>query len=118
MSPSAIPNGIDANSPSAIPNGTNCATANAEFTYPEPQRPYHVLKQYHSKPTKLRVAGVGAGASGMYTQNLKHLSMPLTAACTGICLAYKMEKMLEAGSWELTLFEKNPHYGGTWYENT
>jgi cation diffusion facilitator CzcD-associated flavoprotein CzcO len=29
-----------------------------------------------------------------------------------------MEQMLEAGSWELTLFEKNPHYGGTWYENT
>ena len=22
------------------------------------------------------------------------------------------------GSWELTLFEKNPHFGGTWYENT
>jgi cation diffusion facilitator CzcD-associated flavoprotein CzcO len=26
--------------------------------------------------------------------------------------------MLEAGTWELTLFEKNPHFGGTWYENT
>jgi cation diffusion facilitator CzcD-associated flavoprotein CzcO len=60
---------------------------------------YRVLSQYHSKPSKLRVAGVGAGA-------------------TGLCLAYKMERMLEAGSWELTLFEKNPHFGGTWYENT
>lgn len=29
-----------------------------------------------------------------------------------------MEKMLAVGSWELTLFEKNPHFGGTWYENT
>jgi len=26
--------------------------------------------------------------------------------------------MLVPGSWELTLFEKNPHFGGTWYENT
>ncbi|KAH8906172.1 FAD/NAD(P)-binding domain-containing protein [Coniochaeta sp. PMI_546] len=61
--------------------------------------PYRVLNQYHSKPTKLRVACVGAGASGM-------------------CLSYKMNKMLVPGSWELTLFEKNPHFGGTWYENT
>jgi cation diffusion facilitator CzcD-associated flavoprotein CzcO len=29
-----------------------------------------------------------------------------------------MERMLPPGSWELTLFEKNEHYGGTWYENT
>ena len=29
-----------------------------------------------------------------------------------------MEKMLEPGSWELTLFEKNAQFGGTWYENT
>jgi cation diffusion facilitator CzcD-associated flavoprotein CzcO len=29
-----------------------------------------------------------------------------------------MERQLEAGSWELTLFEKNSHFGGTWYENT
>lgn len=60
---------------------------------------YSVLKQYHSKPSKLRVACVGAGASGL-------------------CLAYKMERQLVPGSWELTLFDKNPHFGGTWYENT
>jgi len=36
----------------------------------------------------------------------------------GLCLAYKMEKMLRPGTWDLTLFEKNPHLGGTWYENT
>ncbi|KAI1625804.1 hypothetical protein EDD37DRAFT_588822 [Exophiala viscosa] len=71
------------------------------YSYPErtPDGPYKVLKQYHSKPRKLRVACVGAGASGL-------------------CLAYKMERMLEPNSWELTLFEKNPTFGGTWYENT
>ena len=71
------------------------------FEYPEPtpEGPYKVLNQYHSKPRKLRVACVGA-------------------AFSGICLAYKMEKILEPGSWELTLFDKNPHLGGTWYENT
>lgn len=73
----------------------------ATFDYAEesPEGPYRVLQQYHSKPTKLRVACVGAGASGL-------------------CLAYKMERMLVPGSWELTLFEKNANFGGTWYENT
>ncbi|KAK5048544.1 hypothetical protein LTR84_005635 [Exophiala bonariae] len=73
----------------------------ATFDYAEesPEGPYRVLPQYHSKPTKLRVACIGAGASGL-------------------CLAYKMERMLVPGSWELTLFEKNPQFGGTWYENT
>ncbi len=67
------------------------------FDYPETvaEGPYRVLEQYHSMPRRLRVACVGAGASGL-------------------CLGYKMEKMLEAGSWELTLFEKNSHFGGTW----
>jgi hypothetical protein len=77
-------------------NGTGVA-----YDYPEatPAGPYRILDQYHSKPRKLRIACVGAGASGL-------------------CLAYKLEKMLEPGSWELTLFEKNPQFGGTWYENT
>lgn len=61
-------------SPSAT-NGTNGADKPANdantFSYPEMATPYRVLKQYHSKPTKLRVACIGAGASG-------------------ICLAYKM----------------------------
>lgn len=70
-----------------------------DYPEPNPDGPYRVLDQYHSKPAKMRVACVGAGASGL-------------------CLAYKMGKMLEPASWELTLFEKNPHFGGTWYENT
>lgn len=71
------------------------------FDYPEatPEGPYRVVDQYHSRPRKMRVACVGAGA-------------------TGLCLAYKMERMLVPGSWELTLFDKNPQFGGTWYENT
>lgn len=81
---------------------TNGQAKASDFSYPpviEPGTPYKVLPQYHSKPTKLRVACIGAGA-------------------TGLCLAYKMEKDLVPDSWELTLFEKNPHFGGTWYENT
>ncbi|CAI6088645.1 unnamed protein product [Clonostachys chloroleuca] len=84
-----------------LSNGTNGHKAE-EFWYP-PYVPkdaaYRVLPQYHSKPTKIRTICIGAGA-------------------TGIALAYKMERMLEEGSWELTLYDKNPHFGGTWYENT
>lgn len=78
-----------------IVNGVN--GIGRTYPYPEqtPEGPYRVLNQYHSEPRRLRVASVGAGASGL-------------------CLAYKMEKMLEAGTWELTLFEKNSHFGGTW----
>jgi hypothetical protein len=84
-------------------NGVNGASDNGANTFHYGEEvtegtPYRVLQQYHSKPTKLRVACVGAGASGL-------------------CLAYKMERMMIPGSWELTLFEKNPHFGGTWYEN-
>jgi len=89
-------------SPSKMTSVVNGVNGFAHFEYPEaaaPEGPYQVLDQYHSKPAKLRVACVGAGASGL-------------------CLAYKMEKMLHIGSWELTLFDKNPHFGGTWYENT
>ncbi|KAH6672045.1 putative sterigmatocystin biosynthesis monooxygenase stcW [Halenospora varia] len=93
MAPSAMPD----------PNGvtTNGYLNGAGYAYPNtfPQEEYRVLPQYHSKATKLRVASIGAGASGL-------------------CLAYKMERMLEAGTWELTLHEKNTHFGGTWYENT
>lgn len=78
---------------------TNGAVPQYDYPEPTPDGPYKVIDQYHSKPRKLRVACVGAGA-------------------TGLCLAYKMERMLEPGSFELTLFEKNSHYGGTWYENT
>lgn len=76
-------------------NGTKAVLEMSEDT----PKPYRVLDQHHSKPRKTRVACIGAGA-------------------TGLCCAYKIERMLEAGSWELTLFEKNDHFGGTWYENT
>jgi cation diffusion facilitator CzcD-associated flavoprotein CzcO len=61
--------------------------------------PHEILPRYHSQPHKLRIACVGAGASGL-------------------CLSYKMQKLLDAGTWELTLFEKNKQFGGTWFENT
>jgi hypothetical protein len=60
---------------------------------------YRVLDQYHSKPNKFRVACAGAGASGL-------------------CLAYKIQRMLVPGSWELSIYEKNADVGGTWLENT
>ncbi|EPE24267.1 FAD/NAD(P)-binding protein [Glarea lozoyensis ATCC 20868] len=92
MAPSAMPdsNGVTTNGING--GGVPYAEAKTEDAY-------KVLPQYHSQASKLRVASIGAGASGL-------------------CLAYKMERMLEAGTWELTLFEKNPHFGGTWYENT
>lgn len=83
-------------------NGGPVLPAEEIFEYPPyvPQDAvYTVLDQYHSKPTKLRVSCIGAGASGL-------------------CLAYKMESQMVPGSWELTLFDKNPHFGGTWHENT
>ena len=79
---------------SAMPSVVNGSNSQYEYPEPMPEGSYRILHQYHSKPRKLRVACVGAGASGL-------------------CLAYKMEKMLEAGSWELTLFDKNPELGGT-----
>ena len=79
----------------SIINGINGVAQNYDYPEQTPEGPYRVLDQYHSKPRRLRVACVGAGASGL-------------------CLAYKMEKMLEAGSWELTLFDKNEQFGGTW----
>lgn len=79
----------------SVVNGVNGISHSYEYPEQVPEGPYRVLDQYHSKPSRLRVACAGAGASGL-------------------CLAYKMEKMLEAGSWELTLFEKNKQFGGTW----
>lgn len=96
-----VEDGLDA-APSKMPTSINGVNGIAhDYDYPEatPEGPYRVLNQYHSKPRKLRIACVGAGASGL-------------------CLAYKLERMLTPGSWELTLYEKNPQFGGTWYENT
>ena len=54
-----------------VVNGVNGVART--FDYPErtPDGAYRVLDQYHSQPRRLRVACVGAGASGL-------------------CLAYKM----------------------------
>jgi len=90
MAPSAMPTTLDS---------TNGIGSMYEYPPANPEGPYKVLDQYHSKASKMRVACAGAGASGL-------------------CLAYKMEKMLTPATWELTLFEKNPQFGGTWYENT
>ncbi|KAK3679181.1 hypothetical protein LTR78_000742 [Recurvomyces mirabilis] len=92
------PSGGQSHMPSVV-NGINGVAQSYDYPEPTADGPYQVLDQYHSRPRRLRVACVGAGASGL-------------------CLAYKMGKMLEAGSWELTLFEKNKEFGGTWYENT
>jgi cation diffusion facilitator CzcD-associated flavoprotein CzcO len=59
---------------------------------------YELPQQWHSQRKKIRVACIGTGPSG-------------------IALAYKMERQMEPGTWELTLFEKNDDFGGTWYEN-
>lgn len=111
LEPQVVVNGEGEPVENAVPatNGavkevkTNAAVSSAtEYHYPptvSEGSEYTVLNQYHSKPTKLRVACIGAGASGL-------------------CLAYKMERMLAPGSWELTLFDKNSQFGGTWYENT
>lgn len=78
---------------SAMPSIVNGDGPRYNYSEATPEGPYRILNQYHSKPTKPRVACVGAGASGL-------------------CLAYKMEKILEVDSWELTLFDKNPQLGG------
>lgn len=69
--PAEKPKAIDidvASSPAVVPNiilGTN---GHAGFSYPtaEAEGAYKIKEQYHSKPAKLRVAGIGAGASGKY----------------------------------------------------
>jgi cation diffusion facilitator CzcD-associated flavoprotein CzcO len=91
--------------PTGLPGAVPGQRTSVGYEYPESpaalklDSPYRILDQYHSKPRKLRIASIGAGASGL-------------------CLAYKTERMLEAGSWELTLYDKNKHFGGTWWENT
>lgn len=70
--PLEVPIGIDvATCPSGLSSDTNATDTHANFSYPEAvtHDPYRVVPQYHSKPSKLRVAGIGAGASGMYDLN-------------------------------------------------
>lgn len=78
---------------------------------------YTVIKQYHSQKRRIRVACVGAGASGMSHPPILGVAH-LPNCSTGLCLAYKMERQMEPGSWDLTLYEKNVSLGGTWFENT
>ena len=62
MSPSKIP---------SITNGVNGHDLWADYPDTEPQTgPYRVLEQYHSKRTRLRVASIGAGASGNEPKSL------------------------------------------------
>ena len=49
-----------------------------------------------SKPSELRVICVGAGVAGLL-------------------MAYKMKKLFT--NYEVVCYGKNPHIGGTWYEN-
>ncbi|KAF5010403.1 hypothetical protein FDECE_3455 [Fusarium decemcellulare] len=58
--------------------------------------PYSASSQYHSQPSHLRVICAGAGAAG-------------------ILVAYRMQKSFE--NYDLVCYDKNPHIGGTWYEN-
>jgi hypothetical protein len=60
---------------------------------------YQVLDQYHSQPRKVKIACSGAGASGL-------------------CLAFKIQRMLAPDTYDLTIYEKNTTVGGTWHENT
>ncbi|KAJ5465282.1 uncharacterized protein N7458_000968 [Penicillium daleae] len=71
-----------------------------EFGYPQngSGRNYVLPNTWHSKKTKIRVACIGAGASG-------------------ICLAYKMQHQMDPNTWELAIYEKNDNICGTWYEN-
>jgi hypothetical protein len=55
-----------------------------------------LVQQWHSKPRKLRIIHVGAGA-------------------TGLCTAYKMRNQLQ--DYELVCYEKNASIGGTWLES-
>lgn len=65
-------------------NGAAKAAKTESFDYPEMATPYRVLNQYHSKPTKLRVACVGAGASGMCL-SYKMVRKDMTS-CQGACV--------------------------------
>jgi len=61
------------------------------------KEPYVVLDQPNSMRRPLKVICAGAGVTGLY-------------------LAYQMQRRMR--NVELTIFEKNPEIGGTWYEST
>lgn len=59
-------------------------------------RGYKIKEQLYGTKRPLRVISLGAGAAG-------------------ICLAKFLPEQLENVS--LTIYDKNPEYGGTWFEN-
>lgn len=60
------------------------------------ERGYRIREQLYGSERPLRVIALGAGASG-------------------ICLAKFLPEQLK--NVQLTIYDKNPEYGGTWYEN-
>lgn len=62
----------------------------------ENERGYRIKEQPYGTKRPLRVIGLGAG-------------------CAGICLAKFLPEQLQNVS--LTVYDKNPEFGGTWYEN-
>lgn len=104
MSPSAIVEGADfenikvketlinSESKSHV-NGTGQATTNG---FPATEEPYTILEQPNRKGRKIKVITIGAGASAL---NFAH------DIDTSPCDV------------DLTIYEKNPEIGGTWYEN-
>lgn len=73
-------------------NGTNAA----ESARTKQPRQYDIQEKPLGEPRSLRVIAIGAGASGLNLgrQIDKHMS-----------------------NIDLTIYEKNPEVGGTWYEN-
>jgi predicted kinase len=47
-----------------VEDGQNGTLESENFNASRRAEPYQVLNQYHSQPSKIRVACVGAGASG------------------------------------------------------
>ena len=69
----------------------------ARYGWPtQNERGYRIKEQLCGKERPLRVIALGAG-------------------CAGICLAKFLPEQLRNVT--LTIYDKNPEYGGTWYEN-
>lgn len=73
-------------------NGTGEATTNG---LPATEVPYTILEQPNRKGRKIKVITIGAGASALN-------------------FAHDIDTSLDV---DLTIYEKNPEIGGTWYEN-
>lgn len=69
-------------------NGNSSAAAN--------QNAHPGLENHIHKERRMRIIGIGAGASGLL-------------------LAYKLQRSFQ--NFELVIYEKNKKIAGTWYEN-